>query len=156
MFGSLIKLWRNRKGSPSVEFAILSPIVIVVAAGLIELGSYINDTVTLEKSVRSGAMMAARSPAFNAAPGGADATDIQNVVMRGSTNASAPFLLQGWNNGSAIVTVTLRQVTLNSGGTIDVIRVNATLPYVEVITGFFSFMGGLTIGAQHEQIRIGS
>ena len=156
MFGSLIKLWRDRKGSPSVEFAILSPIIIVVAAGLIELGSYINDTVTLEKSVRSGVMMAARSPVFDAAPGGADVTDIENVVMRGSTDAGEPFLLQGWSDGSSFVTVTQRQETLATGETIDVITVIANVPYVEVITGFFSFMGGLTMGARHEQVRIGS
>lgn len=127
----------------------------------------LNQQQVITKSVRDAARYAARTPvAFKTCPLNAQpewatlVTDTTNVALRGSINASAPFLLSTWNNAS-MVTVADSCVapgTLVSpapGSNIPVITVTASAPYAGV--GFLSFLGlsSFNLTAAHAEMWTG-
>ena len=121
--------------------------------GLFEFGYYLNQAIALDKSLRVGAMLAARSSLPLSA--GVETT-IDNLVKTGTTDGTGDFVVPGWSSGSASLTVTT--TTINAGGTdFEVIRVEASVPYEPVFTTFLQGYGlaTLTMNAAHEQAYVG-
>jgi Flp pilus assembly protein TadG len=85
---------RSDRGSAAVEFALVLPLVLVVALALVQTGLLIRDRLLVEAAARAGARAAAvqddtaaiRAAAVAAAPSLDDASiavDVQRVGVRG-------------------------------------------------------------------------
>ncbi len=159
---------RDQRGAALVEFVLVAPLLVLLAAGLAECGLMLHQQQIITKSVRDAARYAARTPyvfktcPLNGQPEWAQMViDTKEVALRGSVNASAPLLIPTWNNAS-MVTVADTCVapgTLVSpapGSNIPVITVTASAPYAGA-TGFFGFLGLTTFNltAAHTQMWTG-
>jgi Flp pilus assembly protein TadG len=142
-----------RRAVAAVEFALFAPLLFLVMVGLFEFGYYLNQSVDLDKSLRVGAMLAARS----ALPLSADTeTTIDNLVKTGTTDGSGDFVVPGWSSGSATLTIT--STTYSADGTdYEVIQVVASVPYEPMFGTFLDGygLGTLTMSASHEQAYVG-
>ncbi len=61
MFGWLNRLRRDRRGAAVVEFALFAPLFLLMLVGVIEFGRLLAQSNAVEKGLRAGAMLAARS-----------------------------------------------------------------------------------------------
>lgn len=158
----------RRDGAALVEFSLMLPMLMVLAAGVTEMGLAMHQQHVVTKSVRDAARFAARQ--FVAAPSCPLSTvgewttiqsETQQVALRGSLSGSAPLLLSNWSLASS-VTVTdacAAAGTLVSpagaGANIPVITVSADVPYAGV--GFLTLIGmnAFTIRASHSEMWVG-
>jgi Flp pilus assembly protein TadG len=151
-----------------VEFTLVAPLLIALAAGLAEFGLMLHQQQIITKSVRDAARYAARtSYVFKACPLNGQpewaqmVADTKNLALRGELSPSAPLLISTWNNAS-MVTVSDSCVTPGTlvspapGSNIPVITVSAAAPYAGA-TGFFGFLGLSTFNltASHSQMWTG-
>jgi len=79
---------RDRRGVAAAEMALVTPLLLIIMFGSVELGNYFMNEHSLGKAVRDGARFAARQSftefgACSGAPGGAVVADTRNVVMSG-------------------------------------------------------------------------
>jgi Flp pilus assembly protein TadG len=154
MSGWSIRVWRDRRGIAATEFALLLPFLLLLLVGIYEFGSYLAQASSLEKSLRSGAMFAARS----ALPlSSQQLTQIGNIVRTGDPSGQQPARISGWSDGSATLTVTTRAHSVGSES-VELIRLEASVPYEPLMEGFLSSLGfsDLRMRAAHEQAHVGS
>ena len=100
---------RNERGAAAVEMALVTPLLLILMVGGLEIGNYFMDEHRLVKAVRDGARYAARKDftffaTCDAAPSGTVASDTENLV-RTSLLANGTDQLA---NLSGAVTVTTR------------------------------------------------
>ncbi len=157
------RLWHCRRGAAAVEFGLAAPLFIVLSVGTLEFGYYLHQADTLEKSLRAGAMYAARTGVSDALSGYSSSTKtkIENMVKTGDTAGSGNLLLAGWNGCSNCLDISVinRTVTENStDANVNVIKLKATVPYVPVVPGALGLVGfgNLRMQLSHEQAFIGS
>jgi Flp pilus assembly protein TadG len=153
MFVWLTKFGRDKRGVAAVEFAVMLPMLMALLAVVAELANYLAAGEAVEKGLRAGAMYAARS---NLPLSSTATTNIQNLVKRGSLNATDPYLTDSWTNGGSI---TAAETTGSANGqTIDVITVQASVTYEELMPGVLDFLslGPLTIRLDHAQAYVGN
>jgi len=159
---------RDERGAALVEFTLVAPLLLLLAAGLSEFGLMLHQQQILNKSVRDAARFAARGQvAFKTCPINTQpewpqiVADAQNLALRGTLNSSAPLLIAGLNS-SSMVTVTNACVAagaLNSpaggGNNIPVISITATAPFAG--TGFLGFLGlsNVSLTATHAEMWVG-
>jgi Flp pilus assembly protein TadG len=145
---------RNERGAAAVEMALVTPLLLILMVGGLEIGNYFMDEHRLVKAVRDGARYAARKDftffaTCNATPGGTVATDTEKLV-RTSLLANGSDQLA---NLSGAVTVTTKCST-GSGSVVysgiykgmtsgaRYVEVSATADYLPVLAPFgFSLMG---------------
>jgi Flp pilus assembly protein TadG len=161
---TLIELVRDRRGNAAAEMAMVTPLLLILMFGCVELGNYFWNEHTLLKAVRDGARFAARQ-SFNyyGCSGSPDTTNVvtptQNVVMYGylsGTNKLTP------NITAANVTVTQSCATTAGGQTMQglyrndangahVVAVSATVTYRPVVAIALGFSGvGYQLYAQSQ------
>lgn len=140
---------RDRRGASAVEFALLVPFLLTLLLLVVEGGRAYMQTVALEKNLRAGAVLAARSPLPISA---ATRTVVANLVRTGDPTGASPPLTEGWSHGA---TVDLDDTsTFEVDGTpVPVIRLTAQLPYVPLLP--LSVFPSMMISATHEQLYIG-
>lgn len=56
---------RNRRGVVAVEFALIAPIVLVMAAGIVNFGELTNYRMDLDRAIRAATNVAVISPPMN-------------------------------------------------------------------------------------------
>ena len=153
MFAWLIRTRRDRRGVAAVEFAMILPMLMGLLAVVAELANYLATGEAIEKGLRAAAMYAARSDLPLSAT--AD-TNIENLVKRGSLDATEPYLTDSWTNGGTVVAVESNGTA--NGQTIDIITVQASVTYEELMPGVLDFLslGPLTITLDHAQAYVGS
>jgi Flp pilus assembly protein TadG len=123
--GALRRL-QGERGQTAVEFALITPIILVLLLGVIQVGMAFHDYITLTDAARAGARKA--------------------VVVRftGQTNAQ---LQQNVRDAAGDLNQSNLQVTVStpsplaSGGTVTV---TATYPYSIDLLGFVVASGNLT------------
>jgi hypothetical protein len=148
------RAWRDRRGVAATEFALLLPFLLLLLVGTYEFGSYLAQASSLEKSLRSGAMFAARS----ALPLSEQTlATIGNIVRTGDPSGQQPVRIPGWSDPSATLDVTTRTYSA-SGQDVELIRLEASVPYEPLMAGFLSTFGfsDLRMRAAHEQAHVGS
>jgi Flp pilus assembly protein TadG len=143
-----------RRAVAAVEFAMFAPLLALIMVGVFDFGFYINQANNLDKSLRVGAMLAARSslPLSNAT-----LATIDNLVKTGTLDGTGDYLVPGWSEGAADLAVSTS--TFSSGGTdYEVIRVVATVPYEPIFSTFMESIGftNITMTAVHEQAFVGN
>ena len=155
MSGSLISILRERSGAAIIEFALFVPLFLLVLVGVIEYGRVLAQTNAVEKGLRAGAMLAARSD-FPLT--GAQEQRIKNLVMTGNMTGAPPYLAAGW--GEAGASLVVESDTFNAGGVanLPVFRLTATVPYQPLLPGLMASIGldDIIIITAHEQARVGN
>ena len=142
------------------------PIFLVMFFGLLELGNYINQITMLEKSLRAGAMYAARATSSADVTTSPVKEELANMVVKGRPTDTGNDILGGWSTCGSTPYTSCLNVTVNprtgsengTSVTVDVIKLFATVPYDPVLPGGPGFFGfsSLTMKVNHEQAWIGS
>ncbi len=139
-----------RKGIAAVEMAMLTPLLALIMVGIYDFGYYLNQSSDLDKSLRVGAMLAARSSLPLSA---GTQTTIGNLVKTGTADGTGAFVVPGWSDGAADLSVTTS--TYSSGGnSYEVIRIVADVPY-DPIFGDLLGLPSIAMKAVHEQVHVG-
>lgn len=170
-------------GAAAVEMALVTPLLLIIMCGSIEVGNYFMNEHTLVKGVRDGARYAARQAFANYASCNGTAADVPTpgvtgsanenaklVVRKGSLNSADSDLLPNWTNGAATFTVKMTCGTAigtytaggiytgNSVGTANaapVVTVTASLPYRPILQSF-GFRGtGYSLNASEQAAVMG-
>ena len=153
MSGSFSNLWWDRRGNAIVEFALAVPLLVLIVAGMTEIGRAYFQAVAVEKGLRAGALYAAHS----ASPlGAADRAAAENLVRTGTLDGSGPLLVSGWESAGASLQITSTSFAVGEVS-VPVIRFAASVPFDPLLPGLFGFvgLGDFTIASSHEQAYIG-
>ena len=152
MFSSLNRLWRDRRGVVAVEMATAMPILALLLVGTVEVGRFVAEANAVERGLRAGVMFAARSPDPLQDP---YLSLIKNVVKTGNPDGLGELLAESWAAEGAHVDVLMRQEILPTT-TIQVVRLEATVPYEPIFAGVAGTLGldNLEIRAAHEQAHV--
>lgn len=141
-------------GGIAVEFALIFPVLLVIAVGLIELGNAHIQASAVTKAVRVAAIYAARSPwpLTTAAE-----TTARNLARTGTPDGSGALLVPGWGDAAASLEFTFGSYLVDTTP-IPVIEVDAKVPYKAIVPGLLDLLGfsGFNIEAHHEQLRVGT
>ncbi len=154
MFSLLTKLRGSCCGVAAVEFALITPIILLVTVTVVELGRSLAQAQAVEKGMRAGAMLAARSDF----PISANAQlQVTNIVQTGTIDGSGALVAAGWAEPGAQLTISFSSATVD-GETIPVVRLQATVPYDLLMPGLIANfgLGQISIDASHEQVHIGN
>ena len=148
-------LAKDNRGVAALEFGILLPFLVVLLAGIADLGRSLWQHHALTKGVQDAARYLSRVDDPSNATAIANAT---NLALRGSFSNSQPYLFGHWSS-SAVLTVATTPYD-NSGGTF---RGGTTIyrPIVKVVVtppaGEFPLMsifgGAITKYSARQQIR---
>ena len=156
MLSSLIRLTRDGRGNAVVEFALVLPLLLLLLAGMTEIGRAYYQANAVEKGLRAGALFAGR----NSFPLTAQVrTMVANLVKTGTLDGSGPYLVSGWADVNADLNIddTLT-FPVDATTTIPVVRVTATVPFDPLIPGMLTLvgLGDVTIQLSHEQAYVGN
>jgi hypothetical protein len=150
--------WRNsladRRGVSAVEFALCVPIALVLLVGLCEMGRAWAQNLALHKGVEAGVRFAAQSALRLS---GSALASAENLVKRGTLDASAPLLLDKWNDGGARLTFTTR--AFSTGGVSgQVVRAEAAVPYAPIFPVSLPLLdfGEMRLSAAFEMVHVGN
>jgi Flp pilus assembly protein TadG len=109
---------RNESGQAMVEFAIVVPLLLVLALGIIQCGIQFNHSLTLTDAVRAGARQAAVSRTLPGGPAAATAAAVARV------RSAASGSLSDANDPTALVVTVASTFAQGSD-----VTVQATYPY---------------------------
>jgi Flp pilus assembly protein TadG len=132
----------------AVELALCAPVLLAIVVLLVEGGRALAYGAAIEKGLRAGAMYVARAP-LPIAP--ETATAVENLVKRGTVDAVGPYLVPGWDDPGATVTVTRLADYVTHGVAVPVFRVTASVPFAPILPYFPAF----AISLSHEQAYVG-
>ena len=167
---TLRRLLADRSATAGVEMALVTPLLIILMFGSMELGNYFLDQHAVSKQVHDGARFASRmtlASTYNCPAmvfeDTAATTKIVNVTKTGSVDGTATgrFGSAFWTpctTGGTAVAVTLRCVdkTLYSGvytglgGNIPVVKVSANVAYPSLFGAVGFSTTGLCVRAESE------
>ena len=162
----------GRRGAAAAEMALVTPMLIIIMFGALELGKFFWDEHILVSAVRDGTRFAARQNfASMPCPSGpaANESQIRNVVRYGKatvTGSDKPRLVY-WTD-PATITVTI-SCYANAGvdgarvyngiytarTTVPIVRVSARVPYTPILGSLGFRAGGLSLDAYSEATVFG-
>jgi Flp pilus assembly protein TadG len=151
-------LVRDRRGAAAAEMALVTPLLLAILIGSVELGSYFYNEHILVKAVRDGARFAARQSFTNYGTSTAcaqptDATMIANVraLVRTSLLSSGTDRIHDVQDSditisaNCLASVSSQSMTgIYRGRTAGapIVTVTAVVDYEPLIGGAFGFTGG--------------
>jgi len=161
-------LLRATRGAAAVEMALVTPLLLIIMMGSMELGNYFLDEHALVKGVRDGARFAARQsftnyPCPSTTIGGTVAADTANVVRTSQVTGGTQRLPQ-----AGTITLTMTCPTATGGQNMSgiykvstgtayapVVTITAQVPYSPVMQSF-GFRGvGLNLNASQQAAVMG-
>lgn len=146
----ICRFGRDERGVSAVEFALFLPILLALGAGMTEIGRVVSQAVTLEKSLRAGAIYAARGVFPLSA---ATQTTVENVVKKGDPDGVGGYLIPGWSEVAADLQIQEISFDVN-GFPLPVVRLTATVPFVPMLPGLLP-IPSFNLVLRHEQAFIG-
>jgi hypothetical protein len=167
------ELMRDRRGTAAAEMVLVTPLLLTLLMGCVELGNYFYSEHKLVKSVRDGARYAARQrfsnfSACTGQPTDPVPEDTQMIVRKGSLDSTATDLLPNWDDATfSISTTCLATLDDGTGGNYAMgglyanveaptVLVSVTLPYRSLIGSAFGFSGfGLNLNASQSAAVVG-
>ena len=152
--GIFRRLGCNESGAAAAEMALVTPLLLILLVGGLEIGNYFMDEHRLVKAVRDGARFAARKDftffsTCNATPTGTVESDTQNLV-RTSLLSSGTDQLANLAGGVTVTTkcstgsgsVTYEGLYKGMASGARYVEVSATVDYLPVLAPFgFSLLG---------------
>ena len=141
------------RGSAVVEFALMTPFLLLLFGGLKEYGRAYFQANAVEKGLRAATLYAARVEMPLRA---SDITIAENILKTGSIDGSGAFLTSGWGKAGASYSITTSSYDLD-GTAIPVVRMEANVPLDPLVPELMTFVGlaEFTITLSHEQAYVG-
>lgn len=172
---TLRRLLRDKCGSAAVEMALVTPLMLVVMLGSVEVGNYFYDEHRLVKAVRDGARYAARqsfSSYSSVCPSGQPAAPIpanaKLMTQKGTLDSTAQDLLPNWSNATFSISVTCVNSLASGGATpyalggiyaatsAPTVLVSVSIPYKSLFgTAFGVKTPGITLNATQSAAVMG-
>ena len=161
-FSSLLQ---SRSGSAAVEMALVTPLMLALMFGSVELGNYFLDSHIVNKAVRDGARFAARSLPLNTNCSTLTIpTDVRdktrNITRTAMVGSGGSARLPNWTDGGSITvsvacntstTLTGKGIYTSMTGGAPYVTVSASLPYSSLFSvAGFADASGLTLHAQSQ------
>ena len=162
LLSHLMKFGREERGAVLVEMTLITPLMIVLSAGVFEFGNLIHQKLLIEAGLRDAARYAARCT--DAVTGVDCLANARNIAVFGSV-AGTTARVSGWDDADVVITTyeTDNNVDPDTGlqdyrGTdaeVVTIRATTSIPYAAV--GLLAVIGidGITLNATHEERFIG-
>ncbi|MHA1598561.1 MAG: TadE/TadG family type IV pilus assembly protein [Alphaproteobacteria bacterium] len=153
MSNRLSEFRADDRGAAVVEFALMTPFLLLLFSGLTEYGRAYFQANAIEKGLRAATLYAARAESPLSA---ADTTIAENILKTGTIDGSGDYLVGGWGEAGAGYSITTTDFDLD-GTAIPVIRMQATVPLDPLVPELLSFvgLGDYTIKLSHEQAYVG-
>ncbi len=131
---------RHRRGAACVEFAVLSPILLILILGIIDVGQFVNVGQSVSNASREGARVAARQTTTNVS---AVQTAVSDYLtdMHPNLPSSAVQVTVAVASGSPIVGAGLAAVATGSSISVQVV---VQFDPVRWMNGF-TFLNGRTL-----------
>ncbi len=150
-------IMRDRNGAAAVEMALVTPLLLIILFGSVEVGNFFYNEHLLSKAVRDGARYAARQNFSNygcsGAPTGTVVAETRNLVKTGYVTGTGDRLY-AWNANTITLDTSCNTALGLSGiyrGKVTgapVVTVSATVPYRPIIGSAFGFSGaGVNLNA---------
>lgn len=152
-------LRRCRSGSVSIELALLTPIMLILMFGLVDLGNYFMSEHVVVKAVRDGARYASRRgfAEYSCSTASTDVVTKTRDITRTGTISGGSARLVGWTDPTS-VTLTVR---CDSSGTyagiykgaangVPVVKVAAVVPYKSLFKYFGITTATINLNASSE------
>jgi len=166
--------FRDRRGSAAAEMALVTPLLLVIMIGSVELGSYFYNEHILVKAVRDGARYAARQGFIYYDCSGEPAASVRDntrELVQTSLLSGGTDRIANWAAATISVTETCAATAtdmsnsteamtgiyddLSLGGA-PIVRVSATVPYTPIIGAPFGFSGvAINLNASQEAAVMG-
>jgi Flp pilus assembly protein TadG len=162
----LKRFWGDEAGAALVEMTLITPLMVVLSAGVFEFSSIIHSKLLVEVGVRDGARYFARcDTGSNFA---ACETVGKNIAVTGQATSGGTARVTGW----AVADVTIaysKQIGVtvidvdtgeenyrSSSGVVNVVRVSTDYAYSG--TGLWTFLGfgNLTLSVSHDERVLGN
>lgn len=165
MIALLKSLRKSTKGGAAAEMALVTPLLLGMLFGPLELGNYFYSEHVVAKAVRDGARYASRRSFadFSCSAPTNDVIDkTRNVTITGQVATGGEMRLAGW---SAANTVTV-SVTCDTSGTytgiytglsggVRIVTVSASVPYTSILGRLGINNTSLTLNAQSQAAVMG-
>lgn len=150
MFAWFAKLLKSRGGSAAVETALAVPVLILMFAGITEVGRGLYQAAAIEKGLRTGALFLARSELPITQKTRDDAV---TLVKTGGTKN---YLVSGWAREGAAVAINIKTFVID-GNAVPIFSLSATVPFDPLLAGLIPGLdlGAMKIRLSHEQAYIG-
>jgi len=139
-------LWRSRSGAAGVELVLVTPLILILMFGAVDLGNYFMSQHVVVKAVRDGARYASRRGfgEYSCATASTDVVTKTRDITRTGTISGGTARLVDWIDPNSI-TLTVRCDTSGTyagiyKGTatgVPVVKVAAIVPY----NSLFRFFG---------------
>lgn len=161
-----------RRGSAAAEMALVTPLLLVIMMGSLEVGNFFYNEHILTKALRDGARYASRQSFVNydcsGAPSGTVEANTRTLVMT-SLLSGGYNRLANWSASSITVSETCVTAATDLSGTsrnmsgiykelstsVPVVTVSAQVPYTPVL-GAFGFKGiGINLNASQQSAVAG-
>ena len=159
----LLRLFWCRRGAAAAEMVLVTPLLLVLMFGAVEVGRYFLDEHVALKAVRDGARFAARHKFSEMPCDGqpARAAEIRNLVRFGNIAGTGSPRLRYWTSGAGI-TFSIRCTTGTWSGIYSenpqgapVVTVSVTIPYVSLFGGLGFDVSDLRLRAEAQSAVMG-
>jgi Flp pilus assembly protein TadG len=155
MLRTLLGLVRDQRGNAAAEMAMVTPLLLILMFGCVELGNYFWNEHTLLKAVRDGARYAARQ-GFSNYP---DCSNVDTTLRDNTRNVVMYGYLSDTSGGALTPNISVSNVTVGTSckTTVDmqnmtglyqdrpngaqIVTVSATVTYRPVIAVALGFSG---------------
>jgi len=152
-------LWRSRSGSVSVELVLVTPMILILMFGLVDLGNYFMSQHVVVKAVRDGARYASRRGfgEYSCAAASTDVVTKTRDITRTGTISGGTARLVDWTDPTS-VTLTVRcdssgtytGIYRNATAGVPVVKVAAIVPYKSLFRYFGITNATITLNAASE------
>lgn len=153
---------KEERGAILVEMTLITPLMIVLSAGVFEFGNLIHQKLLIEAGLRDAARYAARC---TAAVTGVDClANARNIAAFGSVSGTTARV-SGWDDSDVIINTydtannvdpdTGLQDYRGTGAQVTTVRATTSIPYAPVGLLAVIGIGTITLNASHEERFIG-
>jgi Flp pilus assembly protein TadG len=137
----ITEIWRRRRGTAAIEFAIVAPVLITVAIATAELGFAIRASLEAQQAAAAGALYASIN--------GWNAAGITGAVLAATGEANltaspAPLLYCGCPLATGVSTATCGAACADGLTARQYVVVSATLPRVSVVSSQLGLAANVT------------
>lgn len=127
---SLFKI-ANEAGTAAIEFGIIAPVLLIMLAGLVEIGFAVRESMMVQEAAEAGASYAAQN--------GWDSAGITNAVESATGNTAitatpSPQTFCGCPGESGITTVLCTATCTGGHGPGHYVRVDASIPHATILS----------------------
>jgi len=148
----LTNWWRDRRGNAAIEMALILPVLLMILAGITEVGYVFYQASALERGLRAGATFASRAelPLSDASKAATE-----NLVKTASMDGTLSVSASNWDEPGAGLVITVVDKDVGSV-TVSVIKLDAKVPFSPLSGSLLNMLGleSEFIEVSHEQASI--